>query len=64
MAAKFAHMKYTNKAPYQAPGTGDLELMLERGILTTSIGGVSLGISPISAGDDLDDASGSWVVDW
>ena len=29
-------MKSTKKAPYQAPGMGDLDLYLERGILTGS----------------------------
>ena len=29
-------MKSTKKAPYQAPGMGDLDLYLERGILNSS----------------------------
>ena len=37
-------MKSTKKAPYQAPGIGDLDLYLERGILNTSnITGEDLG---------------------
>ena len=36
MADNFAQMKDTNKAPYLAPGMGNVDLMLERAILTMS----------------------------
>ena len=36
MTVQFRHMKHTNKVPYQAPGIGDLDLLLERALLNTS----------------------------
>ena len=50
-------MKGTKKAPYQAPGMGDLDLCLERAILAASI------YTPEGAGSNEGfDMMGSYVV--
>ena len=59
----FEHMKEIYKTPYEAPQVGDLDLLLERTILIVSIPGDS-GVSPLSVGSALDDATESWTEDW